>query len=120
METETDPIISAQRELEEETGLKANPADLTVLAQIDADITNQQGAHCHFTTYLVFYNVSDQQLTASDDLDGIKELTPTQLQELITRYTQLPATIDPARKFAWIDYGQLYGPIHQIALDLTR
>jgi 8-oxo-dGTP pyrophosphatase MutT (NUDIX family) len=120
-ESDTDPTLAAQRELHEETGLTATPADLKPISTITADLTETTtNSQTTFTTYLFSYNTGTQSLTPSDDLDGIVELTPDQLRELITRYEQLPKEIDPTYGFAWYDYGQIYGRIHQIALEATQ
>jgi 8-oxo-dGTP pyrophosphatase MutT (NUDIX family) len=118
MEPDEPPYKGAQRELEEETGLKAGIHEVyhlsTVLAQIDETST---GESVEFVTHLFYYNCGNQKLKPSDDLDGIKEVTRTELEALIERYLELPKTIDPNKGFAWYDYGQLYSQIHQIALE---
>ena len=68
-------------------------------------------------TYLFHYNVGNQTLHPTDDLDGVRELTKEEFEQLIQRFHQLPKEVDPTLGFAWYDYGQLYGAIHQIALE---
>lgn len=115
-----DALPAAARELFEETGLDLPPDQLkhlnTITAQMDEAST---GKHFTFVTYLYYVNVGNQKLTPSDDIQGLKEMTRSDIELLITEYQQLPKTIDTSEdsNFSWYDYGQLYGAIHQIALD---
>lgn len=112
-----EPNKAAPRELAEETGLNANENDLIHLATIVANITDAHEKLTLFTTYLYFYDCGNQAYTASDDLQGLVELSETQLEELIQLYFALPKLVDSQINAAWYDYGLLYGRIHQIALN---
>lgn len=109
---------AAARELFEETGLELSPNELKPLTTITAEIEERStGQHYTFVTELFLADVGTQQLHPSDDIQALQELTTEQLQDLIRRYSQLPREIDHDKGFAWYDYGQLYGAVHQIALD---
>lgn len=109
---------AAVRELEEETGLKVSVDQLKHLATITADIDEpRSGKHYTFVTELFFTDVGNNILKPSDDIQGLQELSADEVSALIDRYYQLPQQIDGNFGFSWNDYGQLYGMIHQIALD---
>jgi len=111
-------LPAAARELQEETGLEVPLDQLKHLSTITAQIDEQStGKHFTFITDLYLINVRNQKLTPSDDIQDLQEMTRGDIQQLITRYQQLSKEIDPDKGFAWYDYGQLYGAIHQIALD---
>lgn len=118
------PIEGAARELEEELGITVESMVLTELAIIEATIESVEKEY-HFKTHLFYYYLSDQAVNPADDLDGVKRLTIPEMEALIQRYTQLSTelvSVDDRKpvRFRWSDYGKLYGPIHQIGLDLTK
>ncbi len=109
---------AAARELFEETGLQLTPDELKHLSTITAEIDERSsGQHYTFVTELFLVDLGTHQLHPNDDIQALQELSTEQLRDLIQRYSQLPREIDPDKGFAWYDYGQLYGAIHQIALD---
>lgn len=111
-------LPAAARELFEETGLELPQDQLKHLSTITAEIDETStGKHYTFVTDLYLANVGNHNLVASDDIQGLQELTRGDIQQLITRYQQLPRELDADKGFSWFDYGQLYGAIHQIALD---
>lgn len=111
-------LPAAARELQEETGLELPPEQLKHLSTVTAEIDEQStGKHFTFVTDVYLVNVGNQKLTPSDDIQDLQEMTRGDIQQLITRYQQLPKELDPEKGLAWYDYGQLYGAIHQIALD---
>jgi len=117
IETDEDPQIGAARELAEELQIQVPPSALQPLATVKADISFET-EHLQFSTSIFFYQLKPNEvIQADDDLDGVVELSVTKLQALISRYAQLSSQIDEVEHFAWKDYGALYGPIHQIALD---
>jgi 8-oxo-dGTP pyrophosphatase MutT (NUDIX family) len=118
MDNDTPPI-GASRELEEELGIQIDPDELTFLMTVKAEITAGYET-VHFTTHLFFYQLSDEVLQASDDLDGLAVLSEKEYGNLIERYGQLSENIDPVKQFAWADYGKVYGPMHQWALDASK
>lgn len=118
IEAGEEPLPAAARELKEETGLEVGLDQLKHLSTITAEIDEKStGKHYTFVTDLYLVNVGNNTLTASDDIQGLHELTTGDIQDLVHRYQSLPKEIDPDKGFAWYDYGQLYGAIHQIALD---
>lgn len=111
-------LPAAARELFEETGLELSPDQLKHLSTVTAEMDETStGKHITFVTYLYYVNVGDQKLTPSDDIQGLQEVTRGDIQQLITRYQQLPKETKETEGFSWYDYGQLYGAIHQIALN---
>lgn len=121
IEVGEESLPAAARELQEETGLTLPPDQLKHLSTITAEIDElRTGKHYTFVTDLFFANIGNQTLTPSDDIQGIQEVSPKEMQALIERYYELPTTIEKGNDFAWYDYGQLYGTIHQIALDTVQ
>lgn len=120
MDKGEDPAVAASRELEEETGLKVPPAELTPLIQFTAHITDATDDHVTFITYLYYYNIGEQIITPQDDIKGVTTLSEEKYFELLHRYEQLPKTIDEKRGFAWYDYGQFYGFVHRAAINELR
>jgi ADP-ribose pyrophosphatase YjhB (NUDIX family) len=113
-----DKTVAAIRELQEETGLTVSANELKYLSTVETDITEEPtGQQYHFISYLFFLNIGSRTLQPTDDLDGIKELTHEELQQLIERFQQLPEGTDPDKGISWNDYGKLFSAIHQIALE---
>ena len=116
------PLEAAIREAKEELQLELTSDRLTPLAQVTTE-AQFEGKTVKNVTFLFHLQVTDQdELIASDDIHSIKRMTTTQLQALIKKYSSLP--IEPFFQdgdyyVCWQDYGQMYGFIHQIALDLT-
>jgi len=111
-----EPLLGAARELQEELGFQVKPTDLVPLAKINVQVTNPE-KNVTFAIYVYFYQLTDQTIKASDDLDSLVYLSQSELLSLIKAYQELPKTIDEVHGFAWFDYGQLYNQVHQIALD---
>ena len=124
MEGDEDPLLAAQRELEEETHYKAPLEDLKPLAEVQTTFTptanSKEEKPILFVTYLFFLDIGDQSLKASDDLDGLAELPESEYLQLIANFYQLSKEQRPGQSFRWYDYGQLYGRIHQLAFDRLK
>lgn len=120
IETGEDPATAAARELQEETGLVAQPKDLTGLARVEARITNATDEHVTFITHVFFYNLGEQIITPQDDVKSAALLDEERYFELLHRYENLPKTLDEKFGFAWFDYGQLYAFIHRLAINEVR
>lgn len=113
------PPEGACRELEEELGLKLNPDELIYLFTLKANITAGTET-VQFVTYVFFFQLSDEVLTPSSDLDGLARLNEQEYRKLIERYLTLSPEVDQEKGFAWADYGKIYGPMHQWALDFLQ
>jgi 8-oxo-dGTP pyrophosphatase MutT (NUDIX family) len=112
-----DPVRAAARELHEETGIDANELELIHLAVVEALVTTpHEAAATHFLTHVFFYKLKGEVLQPSSDVQALQTLSPSEMEQLITLYGELPKIIDSQLGFAWYDYGQLYGYIHKIAL----
>jgi 8-oxo-dGTP pyrophosphatase MutT (NUDIX family) len=110
--------LAACRELEEELRVKVNHNQLTELATVEAEIASpSEPQPIHFVTGIFYAKLHSQEITAGDDVNDLAFLTQDEYQQLIQRYTQLSPELDADKGFAWDDYGKLYSPIHQIALD---
>ncbi len=110
-------IEAAQRELNEELNISATRTELKELVQVLAHITDQTSKTYKFTTTIYFLNLGLRKILPGDDLDGVLRLTKVEFEALIQRYYHLSKEIDPQFHFSWYDYGQLYGPIHRVALE---
>lgn len=111
---EDTPTTGAIREVEEELGIKLSEKELIPLARVTYHISHSEDVV--FTVHL-FFAETNQQLTPSDDLDGLKELTIPEIEDLIQRYANLTDQTPPDLGFSWRDYGIIFGDLHQIALD---
>jgi ADP-ribose pyrophosphatase YjhB (NUDIX family) len=118
IEGDEEPLPAALREIEEEVGLKLKPDDLTEIATITTNVEDKSGAAAVFVTYLFSAHVNSQDLKPDSDLDGLAHLNHQEMKQLIDTYAQLSDQIDSSVGFAWADYGKLYGPIHQLALQI--
>ncbi len=111
---------AAKREVYEELRYFVPRQDLLELAEVHAKITDAEGQTYTFNTAIYSAHLDRQPLFPGDDLDGIVRLSEPEYLRLIQRYRNLPKEIDPEFNFAWYDYGQLYGPIHQLAWEAVR
>jgi 8-oxo-dGTP pyrophosphatase MutT (NUDIX family) len=119
-----DSLTGAVRELGEELGIKVDSEKLVELAmirptiQLEANEFSQKyPSPIEFETYLYFYQLNDEILHPSDDLDGVVHLTKLQYQQLIENYLELSEDIHPKLGFSWADYGRYYSFVHDIALQ---
>jgi 8-oxo-dGTP pyrophosphatase MutT (NUDIX family) len=118
VEGDEDSAVAASRELEEELGIKVAPEKLQHLFTLTADVRPQASTEQHtFITDVYYVNTGNQPLLPSSDLDGLAYFSREEVEKLIQRYAELPTEPDPKVGFAWADYGQLYGPMHQLALE---
>lgn len=116
IEPNEDPRVGAARELAEELSISVTPEKLTPLAQIDAEITSlHDNSTVSFLMYVYSITLTADQLTAADDLDELVSLDLASYSTLLDRYKSLPSQ-PTTQGFNWFDYGQLYGPVHAIAL----
>lgn len=117
-----DPKLGAARELAEELLIKVDPDKLKFLAQFNANIKDDK-KYYFFQTFLFFYQLTDEKIQASDDLQKVEILTVKQMEQLIDNFYHLPSELinldeNLENSFCWSDYGQYYGKIHQEALNL--
>jgi len=120
MEEGEEPLHAAVRELHEETGILADENHLRPLRKVVVVATTPDQLQTHFEVYLFAYQLNDETLKASDDLDNVVELTPDLTTKLIDTFDNLNADIHPALNFSWQDYGKVYGHIHQLGFELTQ
>lgn len=122
MEAGEEPTSAAIREIHEEMGIELNEEQLDEIAEIRMNLTEDKDKKKKttlFTTYLFFAKVKKSQLPyiPNDDIQAVAELTFTELQQLVQRFLDLPKEIEPGKEFSWGDYGQIYGRIHQVAIE---
>lgn len=67
-EIEEEPVEAAARELAEETGVEAKPADLTLLSVVHS---THQGLHYNMITYVVDYQETDGSLTPGEEATDV-------------------------------------------------
>ncbi len=110
-------LKAASREVLEELGIGIPEEKFKHIGQVIFRISDRDENVYLFTTNIYWARLSEEGLIPSSDLNGIVRLEPAQMEALVERYALLPKKIDPLLKFSWFDYGQIYGPIHQIALQ---
>ena|SRR5579859_1786011 len=108
-------LQAARRELYEELKISCGLKEPHELVQIIAHLTDHEGKKAYFVTTVYFLELGLRGVLPASDLNGVVRFTDEQFQNLIDHYHQLSTRIDPELHFAWYDYGQLYGFIHEVA-----
>jgi ADP-ribose pyrophosphatase YjhB (NUDIX family) len=117
------PAEAAMRQLEVELGLSMREADLFELDSVDADAEDVLGQTYLVTTSLFAVTLPKGAVVeAGEDIDELKEFTQGELEELVYRFKRFPRTMwrmdeSGQKRYRWYDYGQLYGPIHEVILE---
>jgi 8-oxo-dGTP pyrophosphatase MutT (NUDIX family) len=121
LDGDEEPLLGAFRELEEETGLKPDPVNIVNIAEIEITASTLEGQKS-MTAYLYYYKLQDDdKMVPADDISNIKSMTKDEFLDLITKFKDLNGEFcNDDRRFAWQDYGQIYGYIHQIAYDFIN
>jgi 8-oxo-dGTP pyrophosphatase MutT (NUDIX family) len=102
-------IVGAIREIKEEIGISATPEELVELAMIS--ISGEYKGETYTTIIYVYFLDSDEDdYLAGDDVTEIIRLTEEQYRDLVKRFFALDSA-------SWRDYGQVYGFVHQVALE---
>lgn len=118
------PQDAALREIQEELQIHVNPTDLTPLAEVVTAATFEDKP-VQSSTYLFELTIKDPStLTPSDDIAYLQTMSAQDLKALINRYHNLQEDHwyenADGYTFCWSDYGEMYGFIHQLALDVTN
>ncbi|MDQ3008867.1 MAG: NUDIX domain-containing protein [bacterium] len=122
MDEGEEPAAAAARELAEETGIRADQVTLLFLTTVKAELDlppQNHPSHVTFVTHIFMYQAAVESLTGHDDVESVVSLDTEAFEKLISKYQQLSPMIETP-DFAWSDYGQVYGPIHQIAFDCVN
>lgn len=107
------------REIKEELSISVDKTNLVPLASIKVTATNSESEYS-MTTYLYFLQLKDDSAKAGDDVEGLAKLTREEYEKLIQVYYNLSQDNwyeGEEGHYSWHDYGQVYGPIHKIALE---
>jgi len=118
------PEQAASRELVEELGIVLSEEQLVPLAIVE--ITGVTAETSYSLTEYLFYATmpQGQQIRPGDDVANIEAIQLDELPGLVERYR----TIDPALRstewdlypYRWLDYGNIYGFVHEIAYEEIR
>lgn len=126
IDDQEDPGIGAAREVEEELQVRPALGEIKSLAKITAEVKNDT-EQVTFETFLFFFDLGNRPATASDDIQSLVYLTKHEVLELADRYQKLSADLVNVGKsasdtasFRWSDYGQFYGEVHRIAMELVE
>ena len=112
-----DILKTAQREVEEELKIDINLNKFTHFAEIATNATTNEGEMSMVTNIFGVVIDKDLKLTASDDLSGVVELTPSQFNQLVFEMNTLTGTLVTEKfSFNWEDWGKIYGPIHETSM----
>jgi 8-oxo-dGTP pyrophosphatase MutT (NUDIX family) len=117
-----DPAESAIRELKEELSINTDISELIPLIEIIIDADTEEGNFKEsFHCYAI--KVSQSEVTAGDDIDGVKFMTKDEYEKLNSKFESMDVelknvTWDIER---WKDYGTLFGTIQRIVgEELTK
>lgn len=123
VEAGEDPRLAAARELKEELGLALSADALMLLAVFVTNAVDETGRHFRNETSVYYAHIGSHPFRPGDDVTYIVPLTDDELYELGTHYQELPDTLwynGAGESFAWADYGQMYGPIHQVTAQAIK
>lgn len=113
-------LDAAIRELKEELNLSFSSEQLEPYADILVKAIDENGINYSTCVSLVKLKIPVDQYSAGDDVTKVVELSKEEVIELIGRYNSLSSDswFERGReRFNWADYGKLYGPVHEIAIQ---
>ena len=118
------PQHAACRELSEELGIVLSEEQLLPLAIVAITGVTPETSY-PLTEYLFYAKVPQgQQIKAGDDVETIEAIRLDELPALVERYRTLDPTL---RSNEWdrypyrcLDYGNIYGRVHEIAYEEIR
>ena len=117
------PLQAAQRELEEELGVKIEINNLSDIAKIEISAVDNASKIFLTSIYLVNVISPIDKYKPGDDVKFIDNLSTKEMVELIRNYRNLSPSLwykGEEGEFCWKDYGTIYGYIHEIALSLSH
>lgn len=118
------PLQAAMRELKEETRLELAKERFTALAKITGQATDNEDNDYSLETYLFLVQLSPKQkpIFAQESKKMIK-VSRKGFSNIVKKHLTLPRDkwfyYYGVRDFSWYDYGQYYGRIQEIALQLV-
>lgn len=118
------PVQAAVRELTEELGLVLAAEQLVPLAIVE--ITGVTPEHSYpLTEYLFYAQVpSGQAIQAGGDVETIEAIDLEELPGLVERYRSLDPSLRSTEwdryPYRWLDYGKIYGRVHEIVYEELR
>ncbi|HKC04598.1 MAG TPA: NUDIX hydrolase [Patescibacteria group bacterium] len=112
-------VDAAIRETEEEIGIKADPSELTELAEIEVTGTYKNKTY-KTKMFVYFLNSDKDDYLAGDDVSEVVRYAEQEYRNLIKRFFELkPDDIykSSTKEFSWGDFGKVYGFVHQVTLE---
>lgn len=118
-----DPAESAVREIKEELNIDTDKDDLIPLVEIVIDAETGEGNFLE-SFYCYAIKVKQNDLTAGDDIDGVKFMTKDEYAELNTKFENMGSVSLKNGDWGvqrWKDYGILFSTIQKIVgEELTK
>ena len=114
-------ISAARREAKEELDISRDETNFKPIFVIHTNAVDNKGVHYTLDTHIFLLHLQDlQSVHAGDDIDELVMLTFDEVKQLSHQYKALSK--DDYKKdgdltFSWYDYGQLYGPIHELVAE---
>ncbi len=117
------PILSAVREMEEEMNIQVKEEDLTEIFSVKLKATDSEGKTYENTTYVYTLYLKDGNYKAGDDVSEIVKVDLDGLKEISEQYANFGEDDwykGVEGEHRWMDYGQLYSPIHMWVYDYLK
>ncbi len=117
---------AAQTHLLKQVGLSATRDELVELAEVELDIfeDDPDNVRDHDTnktynlnTQIFLYDLGNQPYYARREIDSFAVLDKEGFRVLNNEFQRLSNDQDTRYGFSWLDWGKIFGPLHEAALD---
>lgn len=116
-----DPKIAAMREIKEEIDVDIPLDEFKPLCTVETQADTAEGPMA-MTTYIFSAKIDNvETLKAGDDISGIESYSLEEYKALVDEMRRLTGEyVTDKFSFKWADWGKIYAPIHDFALQEYR